>query len=179
MNKDLSYYMSLPYAIEIRRIPEDEGGGYMAGLPEIGRYALCADGDTVEEAVCELERLKEERFREYLEQGVAIPEPEAEDEYSGRFVLRVPKYLHRELVLQARRNGSSLNQYAVSLLSAGLTGGALQLAEVVESVQRIETELQILRTDLCRLNYVPVTNLLQRSSEDKEIYCDDDYEQAA
>jgi predicted HicB family RNase H-like nuclease len=46
-----------------------------------------------------------------------IPLPATEQDYSGKFVLRLPKSLHRRLAQQAEQEGVSLNQYAVSLLS--------------------------------------------------------------
>jgi predicted HicB family RNase H-like nuclease len=47
-----------------------------------------------------------------------IPVPLNDDEkYSGKFVLRVPKTLHKILVENARKEGISLNQYALFKLS--------------------------------------------------------------
>jgi predicted HicB family RNase H-like nuclease len=43
-------------------------------------------------------------------------DPDRQD-YSGRFVLRMPKFLHRELVQSARKNSVSLNQYVCALLA--------------------------------------------------------------
>lgn len=41
-------------------------------------------------------------------------------EPSGQFVVRVPPALHAELVLQAKRQGVSLNQLVVALLAGGV-----------------------------------------------------------
>jgi hypothetical protein len=32
MKKDLTYYLSLPFQVEVQPIPEKEGGGFMARL---------------------------------------------------------------------------------------------------------------------------------------------------
>ena len=54
-----------------------------------------------------------------LEQGDAIPQPaERKTEFSGKFVVRVPKALHRNLVCGAAEENISLNQYVISVLSA-------------------------------------------------------------
>jgi hypothetical protein len=45
-----------------------------------------------------------------LEEGIPIPEPRPEEDYSGKFVVRVPRSLHRDLVEKADREGTSLNQ---------------------------------------------------------------------
>jgi antitoxin HicB len=46
-----------------------------------------------------------------LEEGLPIPEPRPDEAYSGKFVVRVPRSLHRELVEMAEHEGVSLNQY--------------------------------------------------------------------
>jgi hypothetical protein len=46
-----------------------------------------------------------------LEDGDPIPEPRPLEDYSGKFVVRVPRSLHRDLVETASREGVSLNQY--------------------------------------------------------------------
>ena len=52
-----------------------------------------------------------------IEDGYPIPEPETDEAYSGQFKLRIPKSLHRQLALQSKREGISMNQYCVYLLS--------------------------------------------------------------
>lgn len=49
------------------------------------------------------------------EDGHDIPEP-VEFEYSGKFVTRLPKTLHRQLAEAAKAGGMSLNTYVVYLL---------------------------------------------------------------
>jgi len=53
--KNLDYYMKLPYTIEVVPIPESQGGGCTARLPQIGRFAITGDGETPEEAINSLE----------------------------------------------------------------------------------------------------------------------------
>lgn len=118
MEKDLNYFFSLPYKIEIVPIPDELGGGYSARLPEIGRFAITGDGDTIEEAIQNLNEAKEQRFEEYLNRGIEIPEPKPEfEEYSGRFVVRIPKVLHYQLAASAKANQASLNHFVTYLLS--------------------------------------------------------------
>ena len=52
-----------------------------------------------------------------IEDGIAIPEPDSIEDYSGQFKLRLPRSLHRQLALQSKREGVSMNQYCVFLLS--------------------------------------------------------------
>ena len=117
--KDLEYYMSLEYPVEIRRVAEEDGGGYIASIPSLGRYTFTGDGKTVQEAYQDLEEVKREVFADLLEEGIPIPEPvpEEEDHYSGKLLLRMPKRLHAELAEQAKKNGISLNQHLIYLLT--------------------------------------------------------------
>ena len=118
MNKGLEYYLKLPYTIEVVPIPKSQGGGYMARLPEVGRFAIVGDGETIEEAIANLEDIKRELFSDYLEKDLQIPEPKEErEDYSGKFVIRIPKALHRQLSEDAKGNEISLNQHVTYLLT--------------------------------------------------------------
>lgn len=120
MKKSLSYYMSLSYPTEIRRIADEDGGGYMATVPYLGSYAFVGDGDTPDEALRNLEDTKRELFEDYLRDGLEIPEPPEDEDieaYSGRFVARLPRELHKDLVEAAEASGTSLNQYIIYALT--------------------------------------------------------------
>ncbi len=54
-----------------------------------------------------------------ISSGLDMPESSIADDYSGRILLLMPKYIHRRLAIQSQLEGSSLNQYIVSLLSYG------------------------------------------------------------
>lgn len=64
----------------------------------------------------ELCQAVDEWIRIHEEDGAPLPEPTAQKEYSGKFVLRVGKELHRELAIDALREGQSLNSYCMRLL---------------------------------------------------------------
>ncbi len=118
MKKDLDYYLGLSYKIEVIPIPPEDGGGYEANLPEVGRFAIVGDGETPAEAIADLERIKAEQFRHYLEKGIDIPEPGAESE--EQFVIRFPSALHKEIVLQSKKNGISPDEFVLRSLSSML-----------------------------------------------------------
>ncbi len=55
-----------------------------------------------------------------LEDGIEIAEPvpgKELSEYSGQFKRRMPKSLHKSLAEHARREGISMNQYCLYLLT--------------------------------------------------------------
>ena len=57
-----------------------------------------------------------------LADGDYIPEPAPVEveEYSGKFVVRLPRSLHRQLAQRAERENTSLNQLVVMFLSEGM-----------------------------------------------------------
>ena len=73
-------------------------------------------GDDEADVYRELCQAVDEWIRIYKEDGDPLPPPTAGKEYSGKFVIRVGKDLHRILVVKALRNGESLNSYCVSVL---------------------------------------------------------------
>ena len=124
MSEPLEYYLSLDYPVEIRRIPDDLGGGFVATIPMLGSQAFVGDGETPQEAYENLQVAKAELFEEYLKDGIPIPEPPEDDaeNYSGRLALRMPSELHARLARAADRNGVSLNQFMVYALSSFESG---------------------------------------------------------
>ena len=66
-------------------------------------------------SVDEIEAAFRESVDDYLafcaERGERLDKP-----FSGRFTLRLPKDLHRDVFVGARRSGKSLNQYVVDHL---------------------------------------------------------------
>ena len=106
-------YMALPYRIEI--VPDVSEGGYIVSYPEL-RGCLTA-GETIEQALANGEDAKREWLAAAVADGYPIPDPSSDESYSGQFKLRIPKSLHRQLAMQSKREGISMNQYCLYLLS--------------------------------------------------------------
>ena len=143
MKKTVEYYLNLPYKIEILPVPKDKGGGYIASLPEVGSYAMVGDGETEDEALKQLKKSMRQRFSAYIKKGIPIPEPTPKkEEYSGRFVLRIPKSLHATLASSASKEGTSLNTHIVTLLSWAHCGYSLEkkLDEIVVPIKDLLSE---------------------------------------
>lgn len=73
-------------------------------------------GDDEAEVYKELCQTVDEWIRIYEEDGDPLPPPTAGKKYSGKFVLRVGKDLHKTLVVKALQNGESLNSYCINVL---------------------------------------------------------------
>lgn len=111
--KTIEEYMELPYRIEL--IPDTDEGGFVVSFPDLP--GCLSSGETVDEAYRNAEDAKYEWLTAAMEEGISIPEPDSIEDYSGQFKLRLPRSLHRQLALQSRREGVSMNQYCVFLLS--------------------------------------------------------------
>lgn len=109
--RDLSYYMNINYKIEIVK---DEDGGYVASIPLLKGCATC--GETKERVLELVEDAKFQWINAALDEGLEIPTGD-ENEYSGQFKLRIPKSLHKELATKSKKEGISMNQYCLYLLS--------------------------------------------------------------
>jgi antitoxin HicB len=110
--KPLEYYLSLKYPVTL--YPAEEGG-YAVEIEDLP--GCISQGDTIEEAERMIEEAKQLWLESVYEDGLDIPLPRNEEEYSGKFNIRLPKSLHRKLDKLAHRDGVSLNQYLVSTLS--------------------------------------------------------------
>lgn len=111
--KTIEYYINLSYKLEI--VPDPDEGGYVACYPELP--GCITVGDSIETVVANALDAKREWLITALEEGFAIAEPSALDSYSGQFKLRIPKSLHKSLAEHSKKEGVSMNQYCVYLLS--------------------------------------------------------------
>jgi antitoxin HicB len=106
--KTVENYLDLPYHIEVIRDNDEENPGWVARVMELP--GCITQGDTFDE----LGEMIEDAMRGWigvaLEDGIPVPEPAPDEEYSGKFVVRLPRSLHRQLAETAEREGVSLNQ---------------------------------------------------------------------
>ena len=115
--KDLSYYFGLPYRVEV--YPDEDSRTFTLVIPEL--KGCMAFGETIQEAYAMLSDAKKLWIETSLSEGWEVPEPALEEarQYSGRFNVRLPRYLHRELATLADAEGTSLNQLVLGLLASG------------------------------------------------------------
>ena len=142
--RQAEHYLDLRYPSVVKELSPEEGGGYVATIPQLGSRTFVADGETPAEAIEALDVLRRHLIPELLAEGVELPEPreepEAIEQYSGNLVLRIPKSLHAQLAAEARRNGCSLNKYATQLLAQNLERGWWS-AHVRELSERIDAAI--------------------------------------
>ena len=73
-------------------------------------------GDDEAKVYEELCQAVDEWVEIYKQDGEPLPPATAGREYSGKFVIRVGKDLHKALAVDALRGGESMNSYCVRLL---------------------------------------------------------------
>jgi len=129
MEKTLEYYLNLPYTIELQETP---GEGWFVCVKELP--GCMSQGDTAPEALEMIQDAMRVWIELGLENGDHIPEPRPDEAYSGKFVVRVPKSLHRRLVEQAEAEGVSLNQYINVALAGSISSQYVPVQTILKSV---------------------------------------------
>ena len=78
MKKDLNYYMNLMYPIVLQEIPKDVGSGWTAYVKELGMYSCYGGGESPEEAIKNMNIVKEELLKDLIKNNLEIPKPNIE-----------------------------------------------------------------------------------------------------
>ena len=104
---ELKDYMKLPYTRLVQEMNDESGHYFYGRILELDGCQSTAD--TLEELYASL--------NEAMELYLSIPVPDVVGNYSGKFVVRLPKTLHQRLVIEAEREGVSLNQLALYKLA--------------------------------------------------------------
>lgn len=103
--------MALDYPMEITR---DEFG-FFVRIPDLPGCE--SSGGTITEAMESIEEAKELWIEAAIDTRRSIPVPRGEDEFSGKFVVRVGRTIHRDLVRIAALEGMSLNAFVSAALA--------------------------------------------------------------
>ena len=105
----MNYPMRL-YTVETVEVPE-----WIAEFVDI--FGCVGGGNTAQEAL-EDALINLGYYLEFAkERGEAIPQPSENSDCNGKIALRLPKSMHRRLVMKADEEGVSLNQLLVSYLA--------------------------------------------------------------
>jgi len=90
-----------------------EYAGLCAEFPSLSWLA-----GTPEEALQGIRRVVAEAVADMRGNGEIPPSPLSDRTYSGRFLVRIPPAVHRQLAIKAAEEGVSLNRLASAKLSA-------------------------------------------------------------
>lgn len=139
------------YKVEITKVAEADGGGYIAHIPELDCFG---DGQTMEEAIADVYSVAEDLIEIALEDGMEIPLPQYYrdlDEFSGKLSIRLSKSLHKMVSQRAQAEDCSINQLINTYVAMGI-GDAFGRAESIslkeESFERAVMTLSMVSQDL-------------------------------
>jgi predicted HicB family RNase H-like nuclease len=110
-------YEAKEYSYNVAWSDEDEA--FLGRVVEFP--SLAAHGDTLEDALHEINQVVELVLEDLAENGEPIPEPISKKHFSGKLNLRMPSHLHRQLSIEADREGVSLNQWITMKLASPRT----------------------------------------------------------
>ena len=93
----------------------DPDGGFVIRFPDLP--GCMTQVERIEDVGAAAEEIRTLWLETAAEVGQDLPAPTFPEEFSGKFNVRIPRSLHRDLVHLAADEGVSLNQLVVSLLS--------------------------------------------------------------
>lgn len=105
-----------PYLINI--FWSDEDRLYIAEVPEL--EGCLSHGKTPTDAARHAEDAIASWVQTAKKMGHPIPLPVVKRKISGKFNVRLPKQIHKDLIIRAAREGVSLNHMVSTLLSHSL-----------------------------------------------------------
>ena len=114
--KGVKEYMKLPYNYIVQPVNDESGSYFYAHVLELD--GCQSTGETFEEAYENLRDAMKGWIETKLEGGFDVPLPVGYEDFSGKFLVRIPKSLHYRLSIEAEQEGVSLNQYALYKLSS-------------------------------------------------------------
>lgn len=109
ISNEAKEYLKLPYSYTIETEKEDDEEYYIVKVNELP--GCMSHGDTIDEAFENVKDAMLGWISVCLESRHKVPTPE---NFSGKFSVRIPPTLHKELVIRASKEGISLNQLATT-----------------------------------------------------------------
>ena len=121
VTKTIDDYLKLPYTIEVVHDVSDDHDVWFGRVLELP--GCMTEADSFDELGFMVRDAMAAWIETALEDGQPVPEPRPTEEYSGKFMVRVPRSLHRELSEGAEREGVSLNAFLSVALARAVSGG--------------------------------------------------------
>lgn len=106
----------MAYPLELRRLSEDEGGGWLITFPDLP--GCMSDGETIEEAIESGKDAFQSWMAVSLEYGHRIPKPADPEAFLVH--LHLPQDLYEALNVRARAEGRNRDALALELIAQGL-----------------------------------------------------------
>lgn len=107
-----------PYPLRLRPLSQQEGGGWLAEVPDLP--GCQSDGDTPQEAAANVQDAITAMLATLRELGQPIPEPGSADLFHGRSLLEIDRPTQAEIIRKADLEGLHPRDYATHALKAGM-----------------------------------------------------------
>lgn len=135
LREQVEKYLHLPYTIRVQYDNTESNPGWVAWVEELPGCMTYAD--TKEEIMDMIQDAMRLWIMTALERGKTIPVPQTQErDYSGKFVVRLPKSLHRKISRRAKSEGVSLNQWIATTLAEAVGKSRLAPSQPTVSVSR-------------------------------------------
>lgn len=138
--KTIDDYLKLPYTIEVVHDVAEDHDVWFGRVLELP--GCMTEADTFDELGAMIQDAMVAWIETTLEDGQPVPEPRPAGEYSGKFMVRVPRSLHRELAEGADREGVSLNAFLNVALARAVSGGGPVMAELCQAMKLLTTKIE-------------------------------------
>ena len=115
IREEVNRIVGRPYT---RELVPNEDGTWFARIIEFP--GCMTEGKTRMKALANLDDAMVDWLVVHLEDGDPIPEPLTAENFSGKFLVRVSKTLHRDLSVRAELEGISLNQFVSTQLARAI-----------------------------------------------------------
>ena len=132
---EASVLASRDYPFEVRKTEFDSYFISVVDLP-----GCTTEAETLAEALELLEDAKTAWIATALRSNRAVPTPQSDQAFSGKFVTRIGKTTHRRIAAAAQRDGVSLNAWVMEAINFKL-GYTESGTTVPVSTTRIETKM--------------------------------------
>lgn len=116
MNKDINYYMNLPWTFLFRW--SDEDNCYVASIAEL--KGCMSDGETITEAAEMIKDALHSHLIACVEANIFIPEPVKASEFKGKIPYRTTPETHYQLAKKSTITGKSINALIDEAVQASL-----------------------------------------------------------
>ncbi len=107
-NKDLSYYLNLPWTYTIEKETHEEVSYYIIRVNELP--GICTDSESLDVGMQEIKELIACAIEIYKEKNEPIPEPIDKDRYKGKILYRTDSERHYYLAKIAQQQHKSLSK---------------------------------------------------------------------
>lgn len=117
-NKDVDYYLNLPWTYSIETEIHKNSNYYIIRVNELP--GICTDSESLDEGMREIKSLIACAIEIYQEQGKPIPEPIDRSYFKGKILYRTDSERHYLIAKTAQRMHKSISKTLDTLIDKGL-----------------------------------------------------------